>query len=632
MIFIFKKKSILVCLAASILDLINCKVLIISPYESYFLKRLTKLGFKIKSKPLLYLDMSLANIKDYGMVDGDWNKISDKCVENLYDNIDISKDLQLFFPNIKDLQKKLKLFIYQHFNGIFTPQQLIITWLKSSVYKNDIVVNFLALKPGAKSIWRSSNLRIVFIFNYLNFFIDIVGKISVTLTKYLIKIVILKFINTKKNNNLSDRFPESINFHQKDVLFFPHNGVVTTGQPPSDHFYSDEPDSPFHPSKIIHLEYDYRLNIELEKERMKKYFNTSTIHYKRFVIGNVSWKNVIHFIIKLFPIKKLFQYKNIGNNIIYYGIILNAYVTFKRYCNAITPYKDVKIALVGYEILFPKALALALESFNIKTVSIEERFINIYFNSYSFSFDTLLTVSEFSSEILKTSDKFLTNNIFPVGQVRTDHFFNNEFMKSKYKARVVVLDTHIENDPKSEKFYPYLNWKNDISFRNEILSIAEHHSEIEFIFRGKNFNWYKNEGHREVISKTDKLPNVSVDTEYSSDHWRSYHLCDSADLIIARPTSLGEECVSKGMNVIVMDYGINFTTAVSKFYPKILKEYYCHSFEQLNEMFEFWKEHKYTLSNDIKNQIKKEIFSNLTDGNVKERVRKHLKEIYSLPK
>lgn len=571
--------------------------------------------------------MSLPNIKDHGVIDGDLNKVSDSCAENLYKRIDSAKDLESFFPNIKYLEKKLKVFVYQHYNKIFTPQQLIITWVKSSIYKNDIIVNFLSLKPGTKSIWRTSNLRIIFIFGYLNFFIGIIGKILFLITKNLISMIFVKFIK-KKNIVKSNRFNQVKNFHQDGVLFFPHNGVVTTGQPPSDHFYSSELNSPFHPSKIMHLEYDYRVNIEYEKKKMKKYLNTNNVHYERFVIGNLSWRDVYRFVIKIFPFKIFFQHKNIRENLIYYFIILNAYVAFKRYYTAIKPYKNSKIALVGYDILFPKELSLALDSLNIKTVAIEDRFVNIHFNNYSYIFDTILTISKSSTEIIKTSEKFITNNIFQVGQVRTDHFFENKLMQSKYKARVVVLDSHIEKDPKSEKFYTYLNWKNDISFRNEILSLAEHNPEIEFIFRGKNFNWYQNEGHREVILKTNRLSNVNVDTEFSTAHWRSYHLCNSADLIIARPTSLAEECVSKGLNLIVMDYGINFTTTVSKFYPEILKEYYCHSLEELHKMFYFWIDNKYVLTGEMKNKIKKEIFSNLTDGKVKKRIQKYLKKIY----
>ena len=632
MIFIFNKNSILLCLIASILGIVKCKVLITSSSKSFILRQLIKLGIKVQSRSLLYLDMSLQNIKDISVIDGDWNKVSDSCVENLYESVDVSKDLQVFFPNVKDLQKKLRLIIYQHFDTLVVSQQAIITWIKSSIYKDSIIVNFSALKPGAKCVWKSSNLRVVFIFNYLNFFISLLVKLSLVFTNYLIKTVSSKFKSTPKKNHLSNHFYENTNFHKNDVLFFPHCGVVTVGHPPKDHFYSDQIDSPFHPSKIIHLEYDNRLDINLETEKMKKYFHLNSIYYKRFIKSNISLFSIIRLIIKIIPTIKLFHYKNIENNFLYYALVLYTYVSFMGYRSSLIPYKESKIALVGYDILFPKALAFALESFNIKTISITERFTLVYTNNYTFSLDTLLSASESSSKIIKNSDRFLINNIFSVGQVRTDHFFDKDILQSKYKARVVVLDHHIENDSEDQKFQPVLNWKNDINYRNEILSLAELNPEIEFIFRGKNYNWYNNKYHHLVKLKADRLPNVIVDTDYSVNAWKSYNLCASADLIIARPTSLAEECVSKGMDVIVMDYGINYTTTVSKFSPKLLREYYCHSFKQFNELFEFWKEHGYIISKELKNQIKNEIFSNLTDGKVKQRVQKYLNEIYLLPK
>jgi uncharacterized protein (DUF2141 family) len=120
--------------------------------------------------------MSLQNIKDISVIDGDWNKVSDSCVENLYESVDVSKDLQVFFPNVKDLQKKLRLIIYQHFDTLVVSQQAIITWIKSSIYKDSIIVNFSALKPGAKCVWKSSNLRGVFIFNISKIFISNLEK------------------------------------------------------------------------------------------------------------------------------------------------------------------------------------------------------------------------------------------------------------------------------------------------------------------------------------------------------------------------------------------------------------------------------------------------------------------------
>ena len=72
--------------------------------------------------------------------------------------------------------------------------------------------------------------------------------------------------------------------------------------------------------------------------------------------------------------------------------------------------------------------------------------------------------------------------------------------------------------------------------------------------------------------RTEKLPNVKVDMDYSIDYHRSYHLCSTADLIIARPSSR-PECVSVGMEVIVMDYGVTHKMQVSKFLPKVLRDY-----------------------------------------------------------
>ena len=632
MIFIFNKNSILIYLFAGLLSIIKCKILITSSSKSFFLKQLIKLGIKIKSRSLIYLDMSLQDLKDISVIDGDRNKISNSCVENLCESINAPKDLCLFFPNVKNLKKKLKLIIYQHFDMLFISQQSIITWLNSSIYKDSIIVNFSPLKPGTKYIWKRSNLRVIFILNYLNFFVRLLMKISFVFINSLVKGILLKFKITQKKNDLKDQFSKNTDFGKNDVLYFPHCGVVTAGHPPKDHFYSNQIDSPFHPSKIIHLEYDNRINLNLEIEKMKKYFNSNSIYYKRFTKGKVSFLSLIHSIIKIIPNIKLFNIKDIGSNFLYYALIVYTYIDFTRYSSSLKPYKTAKIALVGYDILFPKALAFALESFNIKTISITERFTLIFTNNYTFSLDTVLSNSELSSKIIKNSDRFITNNIFPVGQVRTDHFFDKDIPQSKYKARVVVLDHHIERNPYDQKFLPVLNWKNDINYRNEILLLAELNLDIEFIFRGKNCDWYDNKHHLQVKLKVDKLPNVNVDTDYSLNYWKSYNLCASANLIIARPTSLAEECASKGMNVIVMDYGINYTTSISNLSPKLLREYYCYSFKQFKEMFEFWKEHSYVISEGAKNKIKKEIFSNLTDGKVKQRVQKYLNEIYFHPR
>ena len=97
MIVILNKKSIFICFIARILTFFNCKVGITSSSESIFFQLLKKLGFKIHCKSLLYLEMSSQNIKNLGMIDGDFNKISNKCVKNLYQKVDILENLEFFF-------------------------------------------------------------------------------------------------------------------------------------------------------------------------------------------------------------------------------------------------------------------------------------------------------------------------------------------------------------------------------------------------------------------------------------------------------------------------------------------------------------------------------------------------------
>ena len=628
MILIFKKKTLFVYLISHFLNLTNCKILITSSSKSYLINKLEKFGIKKECQAFLYLDMSLLKITNLGKISGDYNKNSNKCVEDLYNKINYLKKLNFFFNNINDIKKKLKIVIYQYFDQLFYSQQQIISWLESSVYKDDFIINFSVLKPGAKNIWRKSNLKIFFVLNYSNYFFNLMVKKLILRFSKLLKLLCNKII--LKKNYINNQISEKNNLDQSDIIFFPHNGTVTFGNPPKDHFYSKKIDSPFHPSKIIHLEYDERVDIELEKQKMKKYLRVNFINYIKYKPTHIPWISGIKLIIEILLTINLFRIKNLGSNLLFYSIVLNLYISFKRSQNFLRYYKNAKIALIGYETLFPKSIALALDSLNIKTIGATERFLTPYRNDQTFILDTLLSNSKPSSKIIRYSDRFYVNKIFPVGLVRSDHLFDNVIeRKHKYKRRVLVLDTHIAEGSGSEKFSLALNWKNDIFFRNEILLLAHSNPTIEFIFRGKNCMWYKNIGHHSVISKVNKLSNVSVDTDYSIDHWKSYHLCTSSDLIIARPTSLAEECVSKGMNVIVYDYGINYKTHISEFFnDNLLREYYCSSFEQLNLMFKLWIKNDTILTKKKKNQIKEEIFSNLTDGNVKDRIQKYLNQIY----
>ena len=302
------------------------------------------------------------------------------------------------------------------------------------------------------------------------------------------------------------------------------------------------------------------------------------------------------------------------------------YCIFELYKNSLNNYKQSSIALIGYDMLLPSGLALALEHHKIKTVALQERFISTFLNSLPYITDVQLTISDFTSSYLEKNNMSVISETIPVGFIRTDNFF--EKVSQVEKLRVIVLDYFVLTDDECQrKFNPVVNWANDFRFREEILNLAISYPNVEFIFRGKNVDWLVSEFHQKLIDRISNLKNVSVDSQYHS-KFRSYHLCAGADLIIANPTSLAEECASAGMNVIVVDYGINYTHSFSRWFPEVMQDYYCHSLKELKEMFATFIQKNYVVSQAKRNKIKDEVFSNLSDGKVRERVQDNLKLIY----
>ncbi len=177
--------------------------------------------------------------------------------------------------------------------------------------------------------------------------------------------------------------------------------------------------------------------------------------------------------------------------------------------------------------------------------------------------------------------------------------------------------------PGGQRRMPVLNWENDYSFRREILQLADKYPEVEFIFRGKNDDWRCNDYFKDIVQQVDRSKNVRVDTNYKT--WNhAYHICSEADLIIAKPTSLAEECMSNGMNVLVADYGSNYSEGISILYPYTDRGNYCQSFAELKNKFEFFMENGYVLTPVEMKKMNTELFDGLTDGNVRRRVQENL--------
>ena len=87
MIFLFRKTSIVVFFIAKMMRIFKWKVLVTTNNKSYLFRKTEVFFSGLYSEDILYTHASMLDNIEIETVDGDYEKISDKCVDNLYDNI-----------------------------------------------------------------------------------------------------------------------------------------------------------------------------------------------------------------------------------------------------------------------------------------------------------------------------------------------------------------------------------------------------------------------------------------------------------------------------------------------------------------------------------------------------------------
>ena len=128
-------------------------------------------------------------------------------------------------------------------------------------------------------------------------------------------------------------------------------------------------------------------------------------------------------------------------------LLIKQYGIYIKYCEVIKKFKNLKIAIIDYDILCPKTLILALEKNNIKTVATQERFIHTFFTSFAnVILDTYYVASEYAANVIKSSKYHDIKNVIPIGQYRSDYIalykkenIPEEIFKAKENGKKVIV-------------------------------------------------------------------------------------------------------------------------------------------------------------------------------------------------
>lgn len=507
------------------------------------------------------------------------------------------------YPNIDDLNDKLRIALKTNVDtsvsGKVSAYARANSNSKHYYISSDI---FSLLMP-----MHEDNVRAIFIpdFSFIPFFV-----------RKIFGVIINKFQNTlpdvnEGNNDFHNE--SSVSFSGEKVAYIVHDGLNYGDLYQKDLFYSSKDGSPFNKNRLLHISYSGYYN----SSKSIQWFNLS-----RYNIGRAS-----QFISALKSIRNsIFSVRSI-KHIFGMIILMFLYMRFARYKKSLSLLPSLKLVLIDYEILCPKSLLLALDSLGIITVAVQERYFMSFYSSFGTFLDYYMCSSDFSEKCLKQNSSYIVKNYIPIGLHRSDLIRKGnlslpaeiETAKNENKKIIVALGFHTPLLKHQSATDPILSWSAHIAFIEDILTLAGALDNAFIVLRYKFIDWLELPVFSDIVKRLNAMANVTISTEYTVEYY-SYQLCSEADLVIAKHTSLGDECLSRGIPVLFHDYTHNLKKIVSSVYDYDGSKIVCHDYSQLLSMS------KKILSSTTDECDTSNLYGSYNDGHVRERVHEWLEK------
>jgi len=388
-----------------------------------------------------------------------------------------------------------------------------------------------------------------------------------------IKNVFMRKLNKKGIDNGSNR----VDIKKYNVAYFPYKGIWYNNLFLKDHYYDENEAGQFNKKNILHFS---MADAEPYASSSIKYYDDNGIPYYDF--------DQIPSTAKYFLLLNIGRYlfKTIGDirsiNVKLYSVFVLSLVQITYGISRLEKLPNLKLILIGYDVLFPKYISLACALRNITTVATQERFLLTWTPTQSMILTHYFVFGKRVSEELKNNDRCEISNIHEIGPVRSDLlkacFENDGDMElSDYEKIALVLDFYSANNIYDNNKLIANNWKNNNKFYEDIVALAKLHENILFLIKGKNHDFINNKVFKVVVKKIQQQKNIKVITNYEK--WSPYKCASIVDFAIALHTSLGDEMLACGKPVLFYDY-FGFPTSFFDYddYPFIV-----HNFSALKK-------------------------------------------------
>lgn len=410
--------------------------------------------------------------------------------------------------------------------------------------------------------------------------------------------------------------------HTSRVALVTHHGLSYGNLFPKYIFYSQRPDSELNRERILHIDYGG--------------WSSPAEELNWVCMGNHRLTWTTNFSSAFTALRKGIFHVRRFRHILGFMIVIRSYVIFRSYCSKLDSFPDLKLACIDFEILCPNELQLAFEKKGIRTLAVQERFFTTFSNLLgSTILSYYLCDSPFTAGVMRSSQLYAVDHFLPVGQYRSDKLFEAkqspppQILKeplAKGKKIVTALGFHATLEWQASQTEPYINWKAHKNFLSDMIRLSEEIPDIFIILRYKFVDWIGLPAFQEEIQRINSSDSIVISTDYDK-FFVSYDLCAHSDLVIAKSTSIADECLSTGIPVLFHEYTHNTSRLVADAFDYSPARIMCYNYQELKQRARIILSGTPNEMTQDYDYLKREVFGDLGDGRVNERIHAHIENI-----
>lgn len=531
-IFVLAKLDIVGLLLAITFRLLRYKVIFVHPVGMFRRKnvcdKLSKFGITINGF------VRLPGYNPWGL-----HHLSEKCAEALvqqYYPLEIIENEITLFPTVDDAGKKIRTLLYSEFFGAFYKMGEALTIAKYLSEAGAKVIIHHEVNLHGALLHKSRILSFSSLFPHLIQSVIYINKKFISFGLARMK----RFFSLRASHSIEQyESKSSLLDHGDDkVLFFPHKGVSYGSFFEKDQYYVDEVGHPLSRKGILHVELEVELRND-ERPTLIADYAQRGLDCAGLTMGSKG-EFKIPVAIKGYLQRAI--------------LILTARNTWGWF-NGLSSFPKARIALLGYEIVFPTHLSFALQARNVKVIAILDRYETAWWRSNAPILNGYLVHSPKSQEWIEENPFSVIDRIDVCGDPRT--IVLNKYLKEEQdkiasqRKKVIFYDFFSDPDELNNSILAFGNWDNNIIFYEATLKVAKALPDVDFIIRGKNVTWTTLPFFKDIYTQILSQPNLEVTFDYEAGS--GYRLAAQADCIVARFTSIADQSMAAGIPVLLYE-------------------------------------------------------------------------------